>query len=129
MERKDNTEAKIEDVKDTTSKNFFLTDEVKSRSREQIKFTFRSLLLQKKVKQQSLAEFCGVSKSYISPVVNGKYIPDLRMRLKIASFFGVDTSLIWQHPEIQSSDKIQGELSSVKNQSEVSQSKNEEVQK
>lgn len=93
-------------LKDSSDSSIFLNGEVKSSSREQIKFTFRSLLLQKKVKQQSLAEFCGVSKSYISPVVNGKYIPDLRMKLKIASFFGVDTSLIWQHPEIQLADKI-----------------------
>lgn len=71
--------------------------EVEKGLQEEIKITFRTLLLQKKVKQQALADFCGVSKSYISPVVNGKYIPDLRMRLKIASFFECDSTLIWRN--------------------------------
>jgi|TARA_Y100000034_G_scaffold31707_1_gene38801 DNA-binding XRE family transcriptional regulator len=61
-----------------------------------LKTTFRTLLSQKKSIQQDLADFCKVDKSTISKIVNGIYIPDLIMKLKIAEFFDVDTRVIWR---------------------------------
>lgn len=75
-----------------------LTD-VKRASNRDLKTIFDTLLLQKKCTKSDLARACGVSLSYMSPVTHGKYIPPLRMRLKIASFFEVDSCLIWEMPE------------------------------
>lgn len=73
---------------------------VTSSSQYQIQETFRTLLLQKKVKQKDLGRYLGLAKASISRFCNGKQIPELRIRLKIAEFFGVDTSLIWRVPII-----------------------------
>jgi len=63
---------------------------------KEIRTIFHTLLLQKGVRQQDLANYLNLDKSYISRVVNGIYEPDLTTKLKIASFFGVDTSVIWR---------------------------------
>ena len=57
---------------------------------------FETLLLQKKVKQQDLADYLHLDKAYISRMVNGLVIPPLRVRLKVAEFFGTDSVLIWR---------------------------------
>ena len=78
-----------------TNTNFFLNRGVERGSYKDIRTIFKTLLLQKKSIQQELADFCGVHKSYISKVVNGTYTPKILMKLKIAEFFDVDTSVIW----------------------------------
>lgn len=60
---------------------------------------FETLLLQKKVKQQELADFLSLNKAYVSRMVHGLIIPPLRIRLKVAEFFGCDTGLIWRSPK------------------------------
>ena len=62
----------------------------------QIKSTFQTLLLRQKLKQQDLADYLGHDKGYISRICSGVQIPPLRIRLKIAGFLEVDSSLIWR---------------------------------
>jgi plasmid maintenance system antidote protein VapI len=71
--------------------------------------TFDVLLLQKKVKQQELADYLGIDKAYVSRMCNGLTIPPLTVRLKVAQFFGVDSVLIWRVSKIQSADKLKVE--------------------
>lgn len=61
---------------------------------------FKTLLLERNLKQQNLADGISYDKANISRIVNGLYIPDLDMRLKIAKFFGVDSSLIWRTKDL-----------------------------
>lgn len=90
-----------------TDNKILQTSEVSSSSMLQIQETFKTLLLQKKVKQRDLGYFLGLSKASISRIVNGKQIPELRLRLKIAEFFAVDTSLIWRVPIILPADALE----------------------
>lgn len=76
--------------------NFFLVDGVENCCNPHLKVIFETLLLQKKIKQQELADSLGLDKAYISRMVNGLSIPPLRVRLKVAEFFGVDSVLIWR---------------------------------
>lgn len=61
-----------------------------------LRIIFDSLLLSKKCTQQELANYLGVDKAFVSRICNGKEIPVLRIRLKIAEFFGKDSSEIWR---------------------------------
>lgn len=78
-------------------KDFFLTRGVEVCCEPQLKPIFDTLLLQKKKKQQELADYLELDKAYVSRMVNGLCIPPLRVRLKVAEFFGVDSVLIWRH--------------------------------
>lgn len=81
---------------DTSSQNFFLDNGVEDCCYPHLKIIFKTLLLQKKIKQQELADHLQLDKAYISRMVNGRSIPPLRVRLKVAEFFGVDSVLIWR---------------------------------
>ena len=74
---------------------------VDSRCRNNIKTIFETLLLQKKCKQQDLADYLNVDKAYVSRMVHGLQIPPLRIRLKVAEFFLVDSCLIWRSGEVK----------------------------
>lgn len=91
----------------TSDDKIIQPSEVSYSSQLQIQETFRTLLLQKKVKQKDLGYFLGLSKASTSRIVNGKQIPELRVRLKIAEYFAVDTSLIWRVPIILPADIIE----------------------
>jgi len=65
-----------------------------------IKIILDTLLLNKKCKQQDLADSLDLDKSYISRIVNGLEIPPLRIRLKIADFFHTDSCLIWRFEDL-----------------------------
>lgn len=101
MKNKTNNYINISEKEDSSTKDFFCPGKVDRSCNNSLKIIFDTLLLQKKVKQQELADFLGVDKAYISRVVHGLQIPPLNTRLKIASFFGVDSCLIWQYPEIK----------------------------
>ena len=77
--------------------DFFLDKGVVIRCREPLYERFKVLLLKKKCTQQKLADYCSTDKANMSRIVHGKIDPPLRIKLKIAEFFGVDTSLIWQN--------------------------------
>lgn len=97
---KDLTEAKKKELENCSSENFFLDKNVVSSCYKPLKIIFQTLLLQKKCRQQDLADFLGIDKANVSRIVNGLYIPDLTLRLKIAGFFGVDSSLIWRNEDM-----------------------------
>ena len=86
----------MEDSNNQPQTNFFLKGGVENCCYPYLKSIFETLLLQKKSKQQDLADFLGLDKAYISRMVNGLVIPPLRVRLKVAEFFGVDSVLIWR---------------------------------
>jgi len=69
--------------------------------RNDIKTIFETLLLQKKCKQQDLADYLNVDKAYVSRMVHGLQFPPLRIRLKVAEFFSVDSCLIWRNAEVK----------------------------
>lgn len=80
-------------------RDFFSVEGVKLCSFPHLKSIFETLLLQKKCRQQDLADYLGVSRAYVSMMVHGKMVPPLDVRLKVASFFGVDSVLIWRMPK------------------------------
>ena len=84
-------------------KNF--TGKVDSSCRNDIKTIFETLLLQKKCKQQDLADYLNVDKAYVSRMVHGIQIPPLRIRLKVAEFFNVDSCLIWRNGEVKNAEQ------------------------
>lgn len=80
----------------SASKTFFLQESVDRDFSEATKGTFKTLLLQNKLKQSELAKKLGINRSYINRVVLGKQIPPLDMRLKIADILKCDSALIWR---------------------------------
>jgi len=88
----------------TTNQTFFCPDEVVvgcSNLVNPISETFKTLLLERGLKQQDLADGISYDKANISRIVNGLYIPDLDMRLKISKFLCVDSSVIWRNKDIE----------------------------
>ena len=79
--------------------------EVDRRCRSEINCIFETLFLQKKARQQDLSDYLGVNKAYVSRMVHGIQIPPLRIRLKVAEFFGVDSCVIWRTPEIRTAEE------------------------
>jgi len=79
-------------------KSFFNVEYVEGCCYPHLKSIFETLLLKKKVRQQALADYLGLDKAYVSRMVNGLMIPPLRVRLKVAEFFGEDSALIWRFP-------------------------------
>lgn len=90
---------KESDIYKHSEKNFFLVKEVGNCCFPHIKQTFDTLLLQKKVKQQELADYLQIDKADCSRMVHGKLIPSLRIRLKVAKFFNTDSGLIWRQKD------------------------------
>lgn len=91
----------------STNENFFLVEGVDRCFYPHLKSIFQTLLLQKKKKQQELADYLCVNRAYVSRMVNGLQIPPLRIRLKVAEFFGVDSVLIWREIHSQKSEEQQ----------------------
>ncbi len=87
-------------LKPNPSGLIFLDEKVdsscKNNPSKSLRIIFDTLLLQKKVMQQDLADYLGVDKAYISRICNGRQIPILKIKLKIAGFFDCDTGLIWR---------------------------------
>ncbi len=64
-----------------------------------VRIRFETLFTQFGKTRSELTHFLGWDKARTSRVVNGQEIPNLPTRVKIASFFGVDTASIWENPE------------------------------
>ena len=84
----------------TKDNAFFYDKSVDGGCEHPLKIIFETLLLQKKSKQQDLADYLGVDKAYVSRMVHGLQIPPLRIRLKVAKFFQIDSSLIWRYQDL-----------------------------
>ena len=70
----------------------------------------------------------GLSKSHASMILNEHIIPPLWLRVKICKGLGIDTSVIWNFPQIQSADKIQGERQDKASSNSQEQRKREEIE-
>jgi len=103
---KPNTEGKNEGT-NNTSQNFFLAEGVEKGIQKPIEHRFDVLLKERGIKWADAYNEIGLNKSYASKIRRGLIIPPLWMRIKIAQFFKVDTSVIWREPEIISAFEMQ----------------------
>jgi hypothetical protein len=85
-----------QEIAQNKDSDFFCVKGIENCCYPHLRNTFDVLLLQKKVKQQELADFLHLDKAYVSRMCNGLEIPPLRIRLKVAEFFSVDSVLIWR---------------------------------
>lgn len=65
----------------------------------EIRRRFDTLFLAKGLKRSEVYNRLGLDKSHFAKIVNGYIIPNYALRIKIANFLGVDSSVIWS--EIQ----------------------------
>lgn len=86
--------------------SFFCNEGVEMGCRNPLKERFGVLLDSKKIIQQRLADDLSLDKAYISRIVNGIEIPPHHLRIKIASYFGVDSSTIWRYEDLPFIKKI-----------------------
>jgi DNA-binding XRE family transcriptional regulator len=86
--------------------SFFCGEPVVSGCYEPIYQIFRTLLLERNLRQQDLADGVSIDKANISRIVHGLYIPDLNLRLKIARFLKVDSCLIWRNKDLEHIRKL-----------------------
>lgn len=84
-----------------TNRSFFYDSEVEIGCKNFIKERFKVLFDTKKIIQQNLADHLSFDKAYISRIVNGLEIPPHPVRIKIASYFGVDSTSIWRLDDIE----------------------------
>ena len=62
---------------------------------------FETLFTEHKKTRSDLIIFLSYDKAKISRIVNGQEIPKLQDRVKIAQFFGIDSCVLWENPDIQ----------------------------
>jgi len=89
------TAEKNEETQDSSNPPFFLPEEVKKSYTNPIRERFDTLLRERGKKWSEVYSKLGLWKSYASLVRNGKTIPPLFMRVKIATALQVDSSVIW----------------------------------
>ena len=95
-----------------TSKNsnnsFFNVEGVEKRGYDTIEKRFETLLLERGLKWSDCYnhESLGLDKSLASKIRRGLIIPHHPLRIKIATFFGVDSSVIWNIPSLIQADKL-----------------------
>ncbi len=103
---KPNNEREKEETQDTISKNFFLVEGVEKCIKKPIEQRFDVLLKERGIKWADAYNEIGLNKSYASKIRRGLIIPPLWLRIKIAQFFKVDTSVIWREAELISAYEI-----------------------
>lgn len=117
----------------TSSRDFFLPNGVKKGSVVSIRARIDTLLIERGKKWAEIYNSLGWSKSFASIVHNGKFIPPNWQRVALAKELNVDTSVIWDIPEIQTTDKtpssseIKGEPKPLKDTTEASHSQKGET--
>jgi len=82
----------------TTSikETIIIEEDVESSCYKPIRERFKVLLDMKNVIQQNMADALSIDKAYVSRIVNGLELPPHHLRLKISSYFRVDSSTIWR---------------------------------
>jgi len=79
---------------------FFCAGEVKESIRGlSPKAVVLSLLRAKGLKQVDLAQSIGISRQGLNNYIAGRWVVPTAIKLKIAQFFGVDSSVIWDFPK------------------------------
>ena len=106
---KKQNKAREEDFNDSLSnsknKPFFVLNGVGKSWRDTIEIRFDTLLKQKGMKWSECYNSLSIDKADASRIKRGLVIPPLWQRIKIASFFEVDTSVIWNPDEIKKIDE------------------------
>jgi len=84
------------------NKDFFIAEAVGKRGREYIETTIGVLILKKGDRPYEWYQDRSISidKSNASKIRRGLEIPPLWLRLKIAAYFGVDSTLIWRFEDL-----------------------------
>ena len=65
-----------------------------------IRIRFEALFNEHRKKRTELTNYMGWDKAMTSRIVNGREIPNIVTRIKISKFFGIDSSVIWENPEL-----------------------------
>lgn len=86
--------------------DFFLNNEVGYGWRNAIEERFKALIEAKKEAPYDWYKNLGIDKGDASRIRRGLIVPKEWLRIKIANYFGVDSSVIWKVPEIISADKL-----------------------
>ena len=94
------------EIDNSTLEPFFCGERVELGCYPPITERFKVLLDSKKIIQQRLADALGFDKAYISRIIHGIEIPPHHVRIKIASYFGVDSSTIWRVEDLPYLKKI-----------------------
>lgn len=81
--------------------DLFSPSTVRKCSYDFLKIRFETLLRHKAKTPQDLEYFLGMSRSYVNEMINGKLIPTLDVRIKVAKFFKTDTLTIWAVPHTE----------------------------
>lgn len=97
----------MENPDTNTQPDFFLTEAVEKGVKGLIEQRFDVLLKERGIKWADAYNEIGLNKSYASKIRRGLVIPPVWMRIKIAQFFKVDTSVIWREPELISAFEVQ----------------------
>ena len=87
-----------------TDQPFFIAQSVVKGGRKHIQITFDTLIFQRKERPFDWYKKLDLDKSLGSKIRRGFIIPPRWLRIKIADYFGVDTSMIWYSAEMVLTD-------------------------
>lgn len=87
-------------MNNSSNKSFFCARAVGNGGRSPIELRFETLIASKSELPYAWYKSLGIDKSDASKIRRGLIIPFKEWRIKIAKYFGVDSSTIWQPQEI-----------------------------
>lgn len=87
--------------------DFFSPEVVGNRWRDNIEARFDALIESRREKPWDWYKFLGIDKADASRIKRGLVIPPEWLRIRIAGYFKIDTSVIWKIPELISADKLE----------------------
>jgi len=87
---------KMDNIKD---KPFFIAEGVGESWKEAIEIRFNALIEQRREKLWEWYQKIGLDKADASRIKRGLIIPNQAWKIKIAQYFGVDSTTIWKVPD------------------------------
>ena len=96
-------------VDNKTPEPFFYGEQVGKSWYPPITERFKVLLDSKKIIQQNMGDDLSIDKADVSRIIHGVIIPPHNLRIKIAGYFGVDSSTIWRVEDLPFLKKIMEE--------------------
>jgi len=94
----------------STEDTFFLPESEGNCGIDSIETRFETLIETKKELRTEWYKNLGIDRSYASKIKRGLIIPNEEWRIKLAGYFGVDSSVIWKPKDILLIDKMAEEL-------------------
>ena len=87
----------MEEVTNTSDKNFFLTSEVKKCIKHtlDVRDVVKVLCRERALKQVDLARMIGLTRQGLNNYISGRWNPPTQIKIKIAAALKVDSSVIW----------------------------------